>query len=99
MGRRGHWPESRPPRVTWDPAVPERRRVTSAQRATVKAMLRHAQRSWDDVTLIAVVDAAARWMDEPDGDQYAWALLGVLVDGPTQLRAYGELLGTGGGVG
>ena len=47
-------------------------------------------------TMIAVVDAAARWLEEPDGDEYAYALLGAVTDGPTQLRAYGELLGTGG---
>ena len=53
---------------------------------------------FDDVTMIAVVDAAARWLEEPDGDEYAYALLGAVTDGPTQLRAYGELLGTGSGV-
>jgi hypothetical protein len=47
------------------------------------------------VTTIAVVDAAARWLDEPDGDEYAYALLGAVTDGPTQQRAYGELLGGG----
>ena len=47
--------------------------------------------------MIAVVDAAARWLDEPEGDEYAYALLGAVTDGPTQLRAYSELLGTGGG--
>ena len=50
----------------------------------------------DDVTMIAVVDAAARWLDEPQGDEYAYALLGAVTDGPTRLRVYGELLGTGG---
>jgi len=59
------------------------------------AVLRSAE-DFDDVTMIAVVDAAARWLDEPEGDEYAYALLGAVTDGPTQLRAYGELLGTGG---
>ena len=52
---------------------------------------------FDDLTMIAVVDAAARWLDEPEGDEYAYALLRAVTDGPTQLRAYSELLGTGGG--
>jgi hypothetical protein len=47
--------------------------------------------------MIAVVDAAVRWLEEPDGDEDAYALLGAVTDGPTQLRAYGELLGTGDG--
>jgi hypothetical protein len=50
---------------------------------------------FDDATLIAVVDAAARWLEEPSGDEYAWALLGAVTDAATQQRAYGELLGGG----
>jgi hypothetical protein len=73
----------------------ELRRVTSARRAAAAAVLRAAE-DLDDVTMVAVVDAAARWLDEPAGDEYAWALLGAVTDGQTQLRAYGELLGTGG---
>ena len=69
-------------------------RVTSARRAAAAAVLRAAE-DLDDVTMVAVVDAAARWLDEPEGDEYAWALLGAVTDGPTQLRAYGELLGGG----
>jgi hypothetical protein len=49
----------------------------------------------DNTTTIAVVDAAARWLDEPDGEEYAYALLGAVTDGPTQRRAYGQLLGAG----
>jgi len=30
---------------------------------------------------IAVVDAAARWLNEPDGEEYAYALLGAVADG------------------
>ena len=59
-------------------------------------MLREVE-DFDDTTMIAVVDAAARWLEEPSGDEYAWALLGAVTDAPTQLRAYGELLGSGGG--
>lgn len=80
-----------------EPATPELRRVTSARRMSAAAVLR----SWGDldaVTMIAVVDAAARWLDEPGGDEYAYALLGAVTDGPTQLRVYAELLGTGGGI-
>lgn len=69
-------------------------RVTSARRFAAAAVLRHSGRL-DDVELIAVVDGAARWLDE-GSEEYAYALLGAVVDGPTQLRAYGELLGTGG---
>jgi hypothetical protein len=56
-----------------------------------------AAEDFDDSTLIAVVDAAARWLEEPSGDEYAWALLGAVTDSATQQRTYGELLGTGGG--
>ena len=68
-------------------------RVTSARRMAAAAVLQAAE-DFDNVTMIAVVDAAARWLDEPEGDEYAYALLGAVTDGPTQLRAYGELLGT-----
>jgi hypothetical protein len=71
------------------------RRVTSGQRMSAAAALREAE-DFDDTTLVAVVDAAARWVDEPAGDEYAWALLGAVTDGQTQLRAYGELLGARG---
>jgi hypothetical protein len=71
-------------------------RVTSARRMAACVLLREAE-DVDDVTMIAVVDAAARWLEEPEGDEYAYALLGAVTDGPTQLRVYGELLGTGGG--
>ena len=77
-------------------AAVELGRVTSARRMSAAAVLR-ASEDFDDVTMIAVVDAAARWLEEPAGDEYAYALLGAVTDGPTQLRAYGELLGTGGG--
>jgi hypothetical protein len=76
---------------TASPAAPSR--VTSARRMAAGAALRDSE-DFDDVTMIAVVDAAARWLDEPDGDEYAYALLGAVTDSPTQIRAYGELLGT-----
>jgi hypothetical protein len=40
-----------------------------------------------------VVDAVAGWLDEPGGEEYAYALLGAVTDGQTQRRAYGQLLG------
>ena len=69
-------------------------RVTSARRMAAGAVLMGAE-GFDDVTMIAVVDAAARWLEEPDGDEYAYALLGAVTDGPAQSRAYAELLGSG----
>ena len=75
------------------PPVPPGR-VTSARRMAAGAVLMGVE-GFDDVTMIAVVDAAARWLEEPDGDEYAYALLGAVTDGPAQSRAYAELLGTG----
>lgn len=60
-------------------------RVTSGQRMAAAAVLRAAE-SFDDVTLLAVIDAAAHWIEEPEGEKYAYALLGAVTDGPTQLR-------------
>jgi hypothetical protein len=77
-----------------DPGSVELRRVTSARRIAAAAAVRSAE-DFDDVTMIAVVDAAARWLDEPEGDEYAYALLGAVTDDQTQLRAYGALLGSG----
>ena len=54
--------------------------VTSARRMAAGAVLREVE-DFDDVTMIAVVDAAARWLEEPDGDEYAYALLGAVTDG------------------
>jgi hypothetical protein len=67
-------------------------RVTSGRRLAAAAVLRSAE-SLDDTTTIAVVDAVARWLDQPDGEEYAYALLGAVTDEQTQLRAYGQLLG------
>jgi len=51
---------------------------------------------FDATTLIAIVDAAARWL-EPFGDEYAWAILGAVTDAPNQTRVYGELVRSVGG--
>jgi hypothetical protein len=79
-----------------EPDVGRSGRVTSGRRMSAAAVLREVE-DFDDATLIAVVDAAARWLEEPAGDEYAWALLGAVTDSATQQRAYGELLGSGGG--
>jgi hypothetical protein len=69
--------------------------ATSGRKLAAGAVLRTSE-DLDDVTMIAVVEAAARWLEEPDGEEYAYALLGAVTDGQTQVRAYGELIGTGG---
>ena len=69
-------------------------RVPSARRFAAAAVLRSSE-AFDDVTMIAVVDAAARWVDDR-GEEYAYALLGAVTDDVTQRRAYAALLGTGG---
>ena len=69
--------------------------ATSKGKLAAGAVLRTSE-DLDDVTMIAIVEAAARWLDEPGGDEYAYALLGAVTDGQTQVRAYGELIGTGG---
>lgn len=70
-------------------------RVTSGRRMNAAAVLRSSE-DLDDATTVAVIDAAAWWLDSGD-DEYAYALLGAVTDGVTQLRAYGALLGTSGG--
>jgi hypothetical protein len=73
----------------------EPRRVTSAQRMAAAAALQ-ASRDFDTTTVIAVVDAAARWLEEPDGGEFAYALLGAVTDEEAQSRAFAELTGPGG---
>jgi hypothetical protein len=91
-GRRGRWSRRRVRLVT--STRHGRRRgteslpVAGSQRA---AVLRSAE-SLDETTTIAV-DAVARWLDEPDGEEYAYALLGAVTDEQSQLRAYAQLLG------
>jgi hypothetical protein len=71
-------------------------KVTSGQRVRAMAVLQAHRPELDHTTLIALVDAAARWLDEPDGDEYAYALLGTVTDQPTQSRAFADLLGRSG---
>ena len=75
-------------------SAPASSRVTSARRLAAASVLR-AKEGFDNTTMIAVVDAAARWLDEPEGEDYAYALLGAATDGPTQFRTYSELLRPG----
>jgi hypothetical protein len=77
-----------------EPHAPAVERVTDAHRMFAGAALRRSEADMDTTTMIAVVDAAARWLEEPDGEQHAYALLGAVTDGPTHLRAYSALLGT-----
>jgi hypothetical protein len=76
--------------------APTRRRSLPRRQLRAAEILRRGK-DLDDAAVHAVIEAAARWLEEPAGDEYAWALLGAVADGPTQQRAYAELLGTGGG--
>ena len=49
-----------------EPAASVGGRVTSGRRMSAAAVLRGVE-DFDDVTMIAVVDAAARWLEEPAG--------------------------------
>ena len=55
--------------------------VTSARRMAAAAVLQ-ASENLDNTTMIAVVDAAAHWLDQPEDEEYAYALLGAVTDGP-----------------
>jgi hypothetical protein len=68
--------------------------VTSARKMAAAGVLRDVE-DFDDITTIAVVEAAARWLEEPDGDEYAYALLGAVTDQPAQSRAFAWLVGGG----
>jgi hypothetical protein len=81
----GHVNPAEPRTIGW---------VTSGRRLAVAAVLRSAE-DFNDTTTIAVVDAVARWLDEPGGNEYAYALLGAVTDGQTQLRAYATLVDGG----
>jgi hypothetical protein len=71
--------------------------VTSGQRMAAAAVLREAE-DFDGLTLIAVADAAARWMDE-DGSEYAYQLLAAVTEEAVASRAYAALLRPAGGGG
>ncbi|TQS45570.1 hypothetical protein [Cryptosporangium phraense] len=72
-------------------------RVTTAQRLAAVAVLKDRERGLPPLQRIAVVDAAARWMNEEAGDELAWALLDAACsDRTTTNHAYVALLGSDG---
>jgi hypothetical protein len=68
------------------------RRRSSPRRQLRTAEILRRGKDLDEATVHAVIEAAARWLEEPAGDEYAWALLGAVTDGPTEQRAFSELL-------
>jgi hypothetical protein len=66
--------------------------VLTAQRARAAAILRDRE-AFEVHTLIAVVDAASWWLDQPHGDSYCSSLLGALTDQETAGAAYLALIG------
>jgi hypothetical protein len=68
--------------------------VPSGRRATAAAVLRDRE-ALELHTLIAVVDAAAWWLDQPRGDSYCTSLLNAVTDQETAGAAYLALIGGG----
>jgi hypothetical protein len=66
--------------------------VSSGQRAAAAAVLR-GREAFEVHTVIAVVDAAAWWLDQPHGDNYCSSLLNAVTDQQTAAAAYLELVG------
>ena len=66
--------------------------VLSGQRARAAELLRERE-AFEIGTLIAVVDAAAWWLDQPHGDGYCTSLLNVVTDQATAGAAYLALIG------
>jgi len=66
--------------------------VPSGRRATAAAVLRERE-AFEVHTLIAVVDAAAWWLDQPHGDGYCTSLLNAVTDQDTAGAAYLALIG------
>jgi hypothetical protein len=66
--------------------------VLSGERAKAAAVLKERE-AFDVGTLIAVVDAAAWWLDQPHGDSYCTSLLNAVTDRPTAGAAYLALIG------
>jgi hypothetical protein len=77
--------------------TPAGRRLRSAYRDPYAAETANTSSYVGGVPTVIPMDAAAHWLEEPSGDEYAWALLGAVTDAPTQALAYGELLGPSGG--
>ena len=68
--------------------------VPSGRRASAAAVLRERE-AFELHTVIAVVDAAAWWLDQPRGDAYCASLLGAVTDRGTAGAAYLALVGGG----
>jgi hypothetical protein len=68
--------------------------VPSGRRAAAAGLLRERE-AFELHTLIAVVDAAAWWLDQPRGDTYCASLLNAVTDQATAGAAYLALVGGG----
>jgi hypothetical protein len=68
--------------------------VSSGQRAAAAAVLR-SREAFEVHTVIAIVDAAAWWLDQPHGDNYCTSLLNAVTDQHTAGAAYLALIGGG----
>ena len=66
--------------------------VLSGQRAKAAAFLKDGE-VFDMGTLIAIVDAAAWWIDQPHGDSYCTSLLNAVTELETAGAAYLALIG------
>ena len=74
-------------------AAVEEQGVASRRRLRVAAVLRE-RTGLSDLQLVAVVDAAARWLAQEGGADYAWALLqAVSRDEETTRLAFRALTG------
>jgi hypothetical protein len=67
--------------------------VPSGRRAHAAEVLRERE-AFELHTLIAVVDAAAWWLDQPRGDSYCTSLLNAVTDQETAGAAYLALVGS-----
>jgi hypothetical protein len=67
--------------------------VSAGRRLAAVAVLREQEPALSPLQRVAVVDAAARWLDEEAGDELAYALLGaVCLSGAVTSRAYLALI-------
>lgn len=63
---------------------PDGRRVASSQRLAAVSVLAESERGMSTLQRLAVVDAAARWLTEPQGgEELAYALLEVACSAAT----------------
>jgi hypothetical protein len=74
--------------------------VSTPQRMAAVTVLKERETRLSPLQRLAVVDSAARWMGEDDGDELAWALLdAVCSDSSTTNHVYLALLDSGAGEG